>query len=92
MFLSIRIKISTAAINCLRGREIPVIAACNVLIGWNIFSRCTCPEIAVPFRSSFQAFFFADLRRNKGFELAESLFFCLSQQKKARKEPFFWDM
>ena len=39
---------------------------------------------------SFQAalFSFANLPRNKGFYLAESPFFCLSQQKKrtARKE------
>ena len=49
----------------------------------SIFSRFTCPKIAVPFTSSFRAIlFFADLRRNKGFLLAENPFFCLSQQKK----------
>ena len=45
---------------------------------------------------SFYWFFFADLRKNKGFKLADSPFFCLSQQKKinrskrtAKKSRFF---
>ena len=49
---------------------------------------------SVFFPSSFQsALFFVNLRRNKGFLLAESTFFSLNQQKKkrvTRKEPFYF--
>ena len=40
------------------------------------------------------SFFFADLRRSKRYELAETPFFRLSQKKirTAQKEPLFRDM
>ena len=58
---------------------------------YHIFSRFTCPEKTVLLCSSFRAvpffFFFADLRKNIGFYLAESLlFFLLESAKKNRSK------
>ena len=62
-------------------------------------SQFTCPKKTVLFTGSFQAALFSfadDLLSSKGFHLAESRFFCLSQQKKknrskrtAEKNHFF---
>ena len=49
------------------------------------FNRFTCSKIAVLLNCSFgEVPFFADLCSNKGFLLAKSPFFCLSQQKEKR--------
>ena len=53
------------------------------LMGRVVITRFTCPKIAVLFTGSFQVvLFFADLRRNKGLYLIESLFFLHDSAKK----------
>ena len=51
-----------------------------------IISRFACSKLAVLFAGSYQValFSFADLRRNKGFLLAESPFFHLESAKNER--------